>query len=52
MTADVPGEAVIIDEGGGKATDVIGAFEQVPVGVANIFEMIGSAQTAWSGAKN
>ena len=44
MTADVPGEAIVVDKGGGETADVGIAFEEAPVGLVEFAEMMCGAE--------
>jgi hypothetical protein len=52
MTADVPGETVIIKERGGQTTHMGVALEELPVGVTQFMEMMGGAQAGGAGAED
>ena len=52
MTADVPGEAIVVDKGGGETADVGIAFEEAPVGLARFIQIVSGAEARWAGAED
>jgi hypothetical protein len=52
VTADVPGEALFVDERSGESTDVKVAFEELPTGMVVFIQIICDAKASGTGAED
>lgn len=52
VTADVPGEAMVVDEGGGEAADLLGGLEEMPILQPESTETMGRTKAGGTGTYN
>jgi hypothetical protein len=52
VTTHVPGESLLVNQGGRQSSDTIITLENLPVGISKLVQVVGSAQPAGAGTED